>query len=146
MYVIALAHFCPLHMSEMYMFKCACVCVCVEKTQVYCEMRADGGWTVFQRRSGASVTFDRKWAAYKNGFGSLKSKNAGFGIVTHTHTQMRKKNNNKKTLILSVCLANSLRGSLAWSPQSFLPDSKRVEDMEPAGGPVGSRKIGRAHV
>ncbi|XP_054911455.1 angiopoietin-related protein 5-like isoform X2 [Poeciliopsis prolifica] len=39
--------------------------------KVYCEMNSDGGWTVFQRRSGGSVSFDRKWAAYKNGFGNL---------------------------------------------------------------------------
>lgn len=39
--------------------------------QVYCEMRADGGWTVFQRRSGADVKFDRKWRFYKNGFGNV---------------------------------------------------------------------------
>ncbi|XP_019955415.2 angiopoietin-related protein 5 [Paralichthys olivaceus] len=39
--------------------------------KVYCEMRADGGWMVFQRRSGGEVSFHRKWAAYKNGFGNL---------------------------------------------------------------------------
>ncbi|XP_035002822.1 angiopoietin-related protein 5-like [Hippoglossus stenolepis] len=39
--------------------------------KVYCEMQADGGWMVFQRRSGGEVSFDRKWAAYKNGFGNL---------------------------------------------------------------------------
>ncbi|XP_037552159.1 fibrinogen-like protein 1 [Nematolebias whitei] len=39
--------------------------------KVYCEMRSDGGWTVFQRRSGGSVSFEREWAAYKSGFGSL---------------------------------------------------------------------------
>ncbi|XP_033845172.1 angiopoietin-1-like [Periophthalmus magnuspinnatus] len=32
---------------------------------------SDGGWTVFQRRSGPQVKFNRGWLAYKNGFGSL---------------------------------------------------------------------------
>ncbi|KAK5605541.1 hypothetical protein CRENBAI_010592 [Crenichthys baileyi] len=39
--------------------------------KVYCEMNSDGGWTVFQRRSGGSVSFKRKWAKYKNGFGNF---------------------------------------------------------------------------
>ncbi|XP_033845715.1 angiopoietin-related protein 5-like isoform X1 [Periophthalmus magnuspinnatus] len=39
--------------------------------EIYCEMQSDGGWTVFQRRSGPQVKFNRGWLAYKNGFGSL---------------------------------------------------------------------------
>nr|XP_046235553.1 angiopoietin-related protein 5-like [Scatophagus argus] len=39
--------------------------------KVYCIMQPDGGWTVFQRRSGGAVSFNMKWAAYKNGFGNL---------------------------------------------------------------------------
>uniref|UniRef100_A0A3Q2QXP4 Angiopoietin-related protein 5 n=1 Tax=Fundulus heteroclitus TaxID=8078 RepID=A0A3Q2QXP4_FUNHE len=39
--------------------------------KVYCEMRPDGGWIVFQRRTGGVVSFHRKWAFYKYGFGSL---------------------------------------------------------------------------
>ncbi|XP_041833968.1 angiopoietin-related protein 5-like [Melanotaenia boesemani] len=38
---------------------------------VYCEMRPDGGWTVFQRRSGKAQHFDKDWKEYKNGFGAL---------------------------------------------------------------------------
>lgn len=39
--------------------------------KVYCEMRSDGAWTVFQRRSGPEVKFTRKWVKYRNGFGSV---------------------------------------------------------------------------
>ncbi|XP_072528716.1 fibrinogen-like protein 1 isoform X2 [Salminus brasiliensis] len=41
--------------------------------KVYCEMREDGGWTVFQRRSGGEVSFNRDWKAYKDGFGACKN-------------------------------------------------------------------------
>ena len=42
--------------------------------QVFCEMRQDGGWTVFQRRSGTPVSFNREWAAYRMGFGDYSGK------------------------------------------------------------------------
>uniref|UniRef100_A0A8C7Y722 Fibrinogen C-terminal domain-containing protein n=1 Tax=Oryzias sinensis TaxID=183150 RepID=A0A8C7Y722_9TELE len=32
-------------------------------------MGTNGIWTVIQKRTGGAVTFDREWAAYKNGFG-----------------------------------------------------------------------------
>ncbi|XP_066911660.1 microfibril-associated glycoprotein 4-like [Clytia hemisphaerica] len=40
--------------------------------QILCEMSLlDGGWTVFQERVDDSVSFQRNWADYKEGFGSL---------------------------------------------------------------------------
>ncbi|KAF7647127.1 hypothetical protein LDENG_00177190 [Lucifuga dentata] len=39
--------------------------------KVFCEMTADGGWTVIQRRQDGSVDFDQLWDAYQKGFGSL---------------------------------------------------------------------------
>ena len=43
--------------------------------QVYCDQTADGGgWTVFQRRTDASVDFLRDWEHYKQGFDNLQNK------------------------------------------------------------------------
>ncbi|XP_068196197.1 angiopoietin-related protein 4 [Antennarius striatus] len=42
-----------------------------EPFKVFCEMTADGGWTVIQTRQDGSVDFDQLWEAYKKGFGGL---------------------------------------------------------------------------
>ena len=40
--------------------------------QILCEMSLlNGGWTVFQERVDGSVSFERNWTDYKEGFGSL---------------------------------------------------------------------------
>lgn len=39
---------------------------------VYCDQGADGGgWTLIQRRMDGRLDFDRDWASYRDGFGSL---------------------------------------------------------------------------
>ncbi|XP_053319668.1 angiopoietin-related protein 5-like [Spea bombifrons] len=42
--------------------------------QVFCEMNADGGWTLIQNHDGQDgLSFDRAWADYKQGFGNISS-------------------------------------------------------------------------
>ncbi|MBN3299210.1 FGL1 protein, partial [Amia calva] len=48
--------------------------------QVYCDMSDGGGWTVIQRRSDGSETFERAWSFYKNGFGNMQSSNGEFWL------------------------------------------------------------------
>ncbi|KAE8294026.1 Angiopoietin-related protein 4 Angiopoietin-like protein 4 Precursor [Larimichthys crocea] len=38
---------------------------------VLCEMTAEGGWTVIQKRHDGSQNFNQLWETYKRGFGSL---------------------------------------------------------------------------
>ncbi|XP_078425244.1 angiopoietin-related protein 3-like [Cetorhinus maximus] len=39
--------------------------------QTYCQMTAETGWTVIQRRFNGSLDFDRSWFDYMTGFGDL---------------------------------------------------------------------------
>ncbi|PIK36680.1 Tenascin-R [Apostichopus japonicus] len=73
--------------------------------QVYCEMESNGGgWTVFQRRSSASVDFYRGWSDYKNGFGNKNEDHWLGNKYIHSMT-------NQKTYQLRIDLRDSASSS-----------------------------------
>ncbi|XP_052787172.1 fibroleukin-like [Mya arenaria] len=79
-----------------------------DKVSVYCDMKTKGGgWTVFQRRwSGNKENFNRSFAEYENGFGSLDGEFwLGLKII---HEMTRMKN---MTLRVDV---ESFNGIIAW--------------------------------
>ncbi|XP_061190556.1 fibroleukin-like [Saccostrea echinata] len=72
---------------------------------VYCDMETmDGGWTVIQKRLDGSVSFNRTWTDYKNGFGA-KEKNVWIGNdVIHQLTR-----GENSYLYVSVTLQNDTK-------------------------------------
>ena len=44
---------------------------CGEAFDVWCDLQGGGIWTVFQRRMDGSVSFNRGWDSYVEGFGDL---------------------------------------------------------------------------
>ncbi|XP_061176829.1 fibroleukin-like [Saccostrea echinata] len=71
--------------------------------RVYCDMETmDGGWTAIQKRVNGSLSFDRNWTEYKNGFGSPEQDIWVGNDLIH---QLTKENNS--FLYVSITLQNS---------------------------------------
>ncbi len=45
---------------------------CGKAFDVWCDLQGGGIWTIFQRRMDGSVSFNRSWDSYVEGFGKLK--------------------------------------------------------------------------
>ncbi|XP_061190522.1 fibrinogen beta chain-like [Saccostrea echinata] len=72
---------------------------------VYCDMETmEGGWTAIQKRVNGSLSFDRNWSEYKNGFGSPEQDIWVGNDVIH---QLTKENNS--FLYVSITLQNGTR-------------------------------------
>ncbi|XP_062616883.1 angiopoietin-4-like [Saccostrea cucullata] len=70
--------------------------------KVFCDMDTmGGGWTAIQKRINGSVTFDRNWTEYKNGFGSPEAEVWIGNDVIHQLTK-----EHTSSLYVSVTLQN----------------------------------------
>ncbi|XP_061190572.1 fibroleukin-like [Saccostrea echinata] len=73
--------------------------------RVYCDMETrDGGWTAIQKRVNGSLSFNRTWTEYKNGFGSLEEDVWVGNDIIH---QLTKENNS--FLYAAITLHNGTR-------------------------------------
>ncbi|XP_061190217.1 fibroleukin-like [Saccostrea echinata] len=77
-------------------------CTSSTPVRVYCDMDTmGGGWTAIQKRIDGSVSFDRMWTDYKNGFGAPEQ-NVWIGNdVIHQLTKGK-----NPYLIVSIILVN----------------------------------------
>ncbi|XP_061190557.1 fibrinogen-like protein A [Saccostrea echinata] len=75
------------------------------KINVFCVMVTEGGgWTAIQRRLSGSVSFDRTWAEYRNGFGNLSDSYWLGNDVIHQLTKGR-----NASLYVSITLRNGTK-------------------------------------
>nr|CAG4634662.1 EOG090X02LG [Alona affinis] len=90
-----------------------------EPIKVYCDQETSGGgWTVIQRRTDGKEDFNRNWAAYKSGFGSVH----GEFWLGNDHLHQLTKDN---TTILRVDLWD-IYGQYWWAEyDSFLVSDER---------------------
>ncbi|XP_061190574.1 fibroleukin-like [Saccostrea echinata] len=73
--------------------------------RVFCDMETmDGGWTAIQKRVNGSLSFDRSWTEYKNGFGSPEQDVWVGNDIIH---QLTKENNS--FLYAAITLHNGTR-------------------------------------
>ncbi|PIK59709.1 Fibrinogen C domain-containing protein 1-A [Apostichopus japonicus] len=79
----------------------------VSPFSVYCKMENGGGWTVFQRRSGGSTSFNQNWDAYKEGFGDLND-DFWLGMRNFIILQTKQVTRCASMLLLQVDIRNML--------------------------------------
>jgi len=84
---------------------------CLSTQKVYCDtITAGGGWLVIQRRKDGSVDFNRDWADYEEGFGSLTGE-FWYGLrAVHCLTHQ-----GQWELRIDYTLSNGTKGYLSYS-------------------------------
>ncbi|XP_061190561.1 fibroleukin-like [Saccostrea echinata] len=107
--------------------------------RVYCDMETrDGGWTAIQKRVNGSLSFDRTWTEYKNGFRSSEQDLWLGNDIIH---QLTKENNS--FLYAAITLHNGTRLYELYDRFSVSDETEKYQLFlaGPANGTLGDRML-----
>ncbi|XP_062616872.1 ficolin-2-like isoform X1 [Saccostrea cucullata] len=107
--------------------------------KVFCDLTTmGGGWTAIQKRIDGSVTFDRNWTDYKNGFGSPETEVWIGNDVIHQLTK-----ENTSSLYVSITLPNGTNLYEMYGGFSVSDEAGKYQLFltGPATGTLGDRML-----
>ncbi|XP_061191100.1 fibroleukin-like [Saccostrea echinata] len=107
--------------------------------RVYCDMETmDGGWTVIQKRVDGSLSFERTWLEYKNGFGESEQ-NVWIGNDAIHHLTKGK----NSSLYVSITLVNGSKLNELYAHFSVSDEAALYKLLlaGPATGTLGDRMM-----
>ncbi|XP_061190066.1 fibroleukin-like [Saccostrea echinata] len=107
--------------------------------RVYCHMETmDGGWTAIQKRIDGSLSFERNWIDYKNGFGTPEQEVWIGNDIIHQLTK-----GGYSTLYVSITLANGSRLYELYDRFSVSNETEKYQLLleGPATGTLGDSMI-----
>ncbi|XP_062574946.1 fibroleukin-like isoform X2 [Saccostrea cucullata] len=113
------------------------------QVRVYCDMETEGGgWTAIQKRVSGSVSFNRTWAEYKNGFGNASD---SYWIGNDVIHQLTKGRNSSLYVFITLKNGTTLYELYHQFSVSDETDKYRLFLGGPATGTLGDAMLDTGH-